>query len=99
MAVAPHWQPPAPGHVHPLGPQAATANRHVYRPTRPVRTPCPASRKSNVVLIDSQLTDSSQLIADVAPGSKVFVYNSQSDTAAEVLAAGRRLGRSHGQPD
>ncbi len=38
----------------------------------------PSQAESNVVLIDSQLTDSAQLIADVAPDSKLFVYNSQT---------------------
>ncbi len=44
-----------------------------------------AAHGVNVVLIDSQLADVGQLEAAVAPGSKIFVYDSQHDTAADVL--------------
>ncbi len=83
MAVAPHGAASGSQHAdRHVGLQAGTASRQHHSPGVDLPTGQP---DANVVLIDSQLTDSAQLIADVAPGSKVFVYNSQNDTAAEVL--------------
>ena len=84
MAIGPHWGA-ASGHVHPLGPQAAPAHQHDPLPHVAGQNVLASQAETNVVLIDSQLADSAQLIADVAPGTKIFVYNSQTDSAAEVL--------------
>ena len=89
-------QAPDLGHAHPLGPHVGTASGQLPSPRAlgaQVATgdrqafPVPGSPalETKVVLIDSQLADSGQLIADVAPGSKIFVYNSQTDSANQVL--------------
>ncbi|MGO9111654.1 MAG: DUF4347 domain-containing protein, partial [Thermoguttaceae bacterium] len=85
MAIAPHGTASCLGHVHPLGPQVTAANRCDPSPGMSGQHTLPSQPESQVVLIDSQLADSSQLIADVAPNTKVFVYNSQRDTAEGVL--------------
>ena len=85
MAVTPHGGAAGPGHVHPLGPHVAETNAHAALPRVAGQHALPSPPETNVVLIDSELTDSWQLIAAVAPGSKLFVYNSKTDTAAEVL--------------
>ena len=82
---SPHMVAAASWPVHPFSAQAATVNHHDLSPHVAGHGTLPSQPEDQVVLIDSELTDSSQLIAAVAPNSKVFVYDSKHDTAAEVL--------------
>ena len=72
MAIAPHGAASGPGHVHALGLQAAMTDRHVVTDYVTGQGALPSQPETNVVLIDSQLTDSGQLIARRRAGQQDF---------------------------
>ena len=76
---------PCSAQVHPLGPLSSPAHRLDPSPRAAGQSGLPSQPGTRVVLIDSQLADASQLEEAVAPDSKLFIYDSKHDTAAEVL--------------